>query len=77
MPSFQNWPQPPESEHPSQSAYHSRPAGPSVAGNPRITRRDRVSADGGETRSELLIREASAADNGTYHCRAENKARST
>ena len=28
----------------------------------------------GETRSELLIQNTSAGDNGTYHCQAENKA---
>ena len=28
----------------------------------------------GETRSELFIQKTGLADNGTYHCQAENKA---
>ncbi len=46
---------------------------PSDGRGGRVVRHDVVSADG-ETRSELLIVDTSEADNGTYHCRAENKA---
>ena len=40
----------------------------------RIVRLDRVYEDALETRSELLVRNASLLDNGTFHCQAENKA---
>ena len=44
----------------------------------RIVRLDRVSHGGMETRSELLIRNASSlSDNGTFHCQAQNKAAKT
>lgn len=43
-----------------------------LRGGGRVTRRDEVT--GTETRSELIIRNASLSDNGTYHCEASNKA---
>ena len=58
----------------SAAAYHSHPTDTSGYGNfhSRVVRHDMISD--GETRSELLIRDTSDDDNGTYHCQAENKA---
>ena len=39
-------------------------------GRVRVLREDYY----GETRSELFIQKTGLADNGTYHCQAENKA---